>query len=168
MMPAANFEATLSDVSATSALGVALAQALRMEEAAIHRAGFAIGLAGDLGSGKTTLVRALLRELGVTGAVKSPSFSLLEPYVVSRLNFYHFDFYRFKSPTEFPDGGFGEYFGPGAVCLVEWPERAGEFLPPIDLHMRLVVEGKGRRASAHANTEIGQRCLDLLTNGPAT
>jgi tRNA threonylcarbamoyladenosine biosynthesis protein TsaE len=152
----------LPDEAATTALGAALARALRDREASIRERGCTVHLEGDLGAGKTTLVRGLLRELGVTGAVKSPSYTLLEPYEVSRLHLYHFDFYRFKSPQEFSDAGFGEYFGPGAVCLAEWPAKAGEYLPEADLRIALQVADAGRRALVGAHTEIGTACLDRL------
>jgi len=153
---------TLDDETATTALGAALADALLCLPEAIEAGGFVIGLSGGLGAGKTTLARALLRRAGVTGPVKSPSFALLEPYEVSRLHLYHFDFYRFKNPREFPECGFSEFFGPGAICLVEWPERAGEYLPKADVHVRLNVLELGRSAAIGANTEIGERCLHRL------
>jgi len=146
----------------TIALGAALAEALRAMSEAIDAKGLAIGLAGDLGSGKTTIVRALLRHLGVSGPVKSPTFALLEPYDVSRLHLYHFDFYRFKNPREFVESGFSEFFRPGNVCLVEWPERAGEYLPPADLNIRLKLLEVGRSAAIDADTEMGEQCLHQL------
>jgi tRNA threonylcarbamoyladenosine biosynthesis protein TsaE len=152
----------LPDEAATTALGAALGRAVRDLEAPIGARGFSVHLEGELGAGKTMLVRGLLRELGVTGSVKSPSYTLLEPYEVSRLNLYHFDFYRFKSAQEFSDAGFDEYFGPGAVCLVEWPAKAGEYLPTADLRIALQVLDTGRRASIGAHSEIGTACQDRL------
>jgi tRNA threonylcarbamoyladenosine biosynthesis protein TsaE len=152
----------LPDAAATEALGAGLGVAMRELAQAIARQGFTVHLQGDLGAGKTTLVRALLRELGVQGAVKSPTYTLLEPYEVSRLHLYHFDFYRFKNPREFTDGGFAELFGPGGVCLVEWPERASGYLPPADLQVLLTVLDAGRDATLLANTEIGATCLQIL------
>ena len=180
-MPARSLTLRLADEAATAALGASLAEALLAMAPEVRRQGCNIGLMGDLGAGKTSLVRALLRRAGVAGAVKSPTYALLEPYELSRLNFYHFDFYRFKVPEEFQDRGFAEYFGRGAVCLVEWPERAAGVMPPIDLSISLQVEaapGPGDPASAHhaetgaqparnarllAGTEIGERCLQELT-----
>jgi len=150
---------TLADESATVALGRALAGALADLEPAIALHGFALWLSGDLGAGKTTLVRAVLRALGVAGPVKSPTFSLLEPYVVSSLNFYHFDFYRFSNPSEFDAAGFRELFGPGNVCLVEWPERAQARLPTPDLTVTLHVMDDGRVARCVAVSKAGARCL---------
>src|SRR5207249_2706923 len=95
--------------------------------------GRVLHLSGELGSGKTTLVRGLLRALGVQGPVKSPTYAWVEPYSVSRLDLYHFDFYRFDKKTEWLSSGLREYFRPDAVCIVEWPERAGSVLPSPDL-----------------------------------
>jgi len=169
--PTATIDRFLRDEAATAALGAALADALLDLAAPIERQGLAIGLSGDLGAGKTALVRALLRRCGVQGSVKSPTYALLEPYEVSRLHLYHFDFYRFKVPEEFLDRGFGEYFGPAAVCLVEWPEQAGAFLPPCDLQLTLQVDPAaaagatmepGRRVTIKAYTELGAQCLERI------
>ena len=121
-----------------------------------------IYLHGELGSGKTTLVRGLLRALGVQEGIKSPSYSLVELYVVSSLDLYHFDFYRFNDPREFTDAGLAEYFQGAGVCLVEWPERAGDALPPPDLELHLSYAGPGRNLSVRAVSETGVRCLETL------
>ncbi len=131
----------LDDFEATDAFGRALAAAMGRHLDAIRAAGFQINLSGDLGAGKTALVRAMLRELGVQDSVKSPTFALLEPYTVSSLDFYHFDFYRLKDPVEFGETGFRELFGPGRICAVEWPERAGPRLPTADISIALTVDG---------------------------
>jgi tRNA threonylcarbamoyladenosine biosynthesis protein TsaE len=115
-----------------------------------------IHLSGELGSGKTTVVRGLLRALGYPGRVKSPTYTLVEPYSVSRLHFYHFDFYRFKDRTEWLSSGFREYFNSESVCAVEWPERAEGLLAPPDLELRLAFEGPGRRAALAARTPAGE------------
>jgi tRNA threonylcarbamoyladenosine biosynthesis protein TsaE len=146
----------------SAALGAALGQALAAQRDAAECDGLAIGLAGDLGAGKTTVVRALLRALGVEGSVKSPTYALLEPYEASRLNLYHFDFYRFKRPEDFDAAGFGEYFGPGNVCLVEWPQHAGARLPALDLEVALEVCDAGRDVTLRARTENGARCLERV------
>lgn len=153
---------TLPDAAATEALGRDLADALQALAPAIGAQGFSVHLKGELGAGKTTLARALLQRLGVTGPVKSPTYTLLEPYETSRLHLYHFDFYRFKNPREFPDGGFAEFFGPGAVCLVEWPERAGAYLPPPDLQIALQDQATGRSAMVSASSEIGGKCRERM------
>ena len=149
----------LDDSKATDTLGRALAAAVNSHLDAIRGSGFQINLAGDLGAGKTALVRAMLHELGVQGSVKSPTFALLEPYTVSSLDFYHFDFYRLKEPIEFGETGFRELFGPGQICAVEWPERAGPRLPTADISITLTVDGDGRLATISTTSELGDRCL---------
>ena len=157
-MPLSQTTVFLEDETATARLGAALAHAIERVRDAIAAKGLVIGLSGDLGAGKTSLVRSILRTMGVTGPVKSPTFALLEPYVVSSLDFYHFDFYRFTDPREFEAAGFRELFGPGAVCAIEWPERAGS-LPTPDLALTLTVEEVGRRVAIVAHSELGVTCL---------
>ena len=124
--------------------------------------GLVVFLSGELGAGKTTLARGILRGLGHTGKVKSPSFALVEPYTFSGLYLYHFDFYRFSDPRELGDAGFREHFNPESVCLVEWPENAAGMLPPADLKVSLKVTGSGRQLEIDADTEAGRRCLKRL------
>ena len=126
--------------------------------------GMRIYLKGELGTGKTTLVRALLRALGVTGPVKSPSYALVELYVVSSLHLYHFDFYRFRDPVEWRDTGFDEYFGGEGVCLVEWPERAANQLPQPDVEILLTHTGTGRNAQLTAHSKTGAKCLKSVSD----
>jgi tRNA threonylcarbamoyladenosine biosynthesis protein TsaE len=149
----------LPDEAGTSRLGAALGQAIQATTGAIVREGLVIGLSGELGAGKTALVRAILRRLGVTGPVRSPTFSLLELYSISRLNFYHFDFYRFSGSKDFVSSGFRDFFGPGSVCAMEWPERAAEANLAIDLLIRMQVADPGRQAQIDALTVIGEHCL---------
>jgi tRNA threonylcarbamoyladenosine biosynthesis protein TsaE len=148
---------SLPEEAATQALGARLAR--------VVSPGITVHLIGDLGAGKTTLVRALLRALGYAGRVKSPTYTLVELYNLSNLCFYHFDFYRFTEPGEWIDAGFREYFGPQAVCFVEWPEKAGALLPPPDLEIRLAIEGECRRAEIHAFSAKGLTCLTALAAG---
>jgi tRNA threonylcarbamoyladenosine biosynthesis protein TsaE len=117
-------------------------------------------LRGELGSGKSTLIRGLLRGLGIQEKVKSPTYTLVELYVTSRLNLYHFDFYRFLDESEFADAGLADYFRGKGVCLVEWPERAGS-LPEADLELSLAYSGNGRAITAHAHSPAGKRCLAI-------
>lgn len=161
--PSADF--FLRDEAATARLGALLARALVGERATVEARGFTLTLAGDLGAGKTALVRACLRELGATGAVKSPTFALLEPYVVSSLNFYHFDFYRFNSPDDFVDSGFRELFGAGNVCAIEWPERAVGRLPTADLEATLKIADEARQVALLARSELGAACLQRVQTG---
>lgn len=144
----------LPDEAATLALGARLARALER--------GLVIHLGGDLGSGKTTLVRGVLRGLGFGGNVKSPTYTLVELYAISRLNLHHFDFYRFNQPEEYLDAGLDEYFQGGAVCLVEWPEKAGQYLVPADLRITLSEAGPGRAAELSSHSEAGLACLNRL------
>ncbi len=137
----------MSDEAATLRLGEALAPGVAP--------GGVLHLTGELGSGKTTLVRGLLRALGHPGRVKSPTYTLVEPYGISRLNFYHFDFYRFKDRSDWLSSGFRDYFNGEAFCVVEWPERAGGLLLPPDLELRLEFAGEGRRATLEAHTPSG-------------
>ena len=115
----------LADAAATESVGAALARALD--------GGMVVTLHGDLGTGKTTVVRGALRALGWTGPVKSPTYPLVEYYPFSSLYFYHFDFYRFADPGEWETAGLADCFRDDAVCLVEWPERVAGLLPPADV-----------------------------------
>ena len=144
------FLATEAD---TLALGAALARAIRP--------GLIVYLIGDLGAGKTTLARGILRGLGYTARVKRPTFTLVEIYKFSRLYLYHFDFYRFHNPEELIQTGFRDYFDGQAACLIEWPEKASG-LPAADLRVELRVTDGGRTADLHAETEVGRLCLDPL------
>lgn len=121
-------------------------------------------LRGDLGSGKTTLARGLIRALGYAGRVKSPTYTLVELYPLSRLNLYHFDFYRFTDRSEWLNSGFREYFNADSACIVEWPERAGDLLPPPDLEVNLAPEGTGRRARITAHSSAGSSWLAQLSS----
>ena len=150
----------LPDEDATLAFGATLAHALVP--------GLTIYLVGDLGVGKTTLTRGVLRGLGYTGKVKSPTYNLVELYNVSSLYLYHFDFYRFADPEEWEDAGFREYFNEHSVCFVEWPEKAGEFLPIPDLRIELVAQQSGRSLHVHAETEAGKQCLARLNSGTSS
>ena len=149
----------LPDAQATSLLGHALGHAVQRQLEIIRERGLQLNLSGELGAGKTAVVRGLLKALGVAGAVKSPTFALLEPYSVSSLDFYHFDFYRFADPNEFGSSGFRDLFGPGRICAIEWPERAGPRLPTADLSIALSLNGDGRVASITAASQLGQACL---------
>jgi tRNA threonylcarbamoyladenosine biosynthesis protein TsaE len=156
-MPLAHLH--LPDADATEVAGARLARELR--------GGMVVTLSGDLGAGKTTLVRGALRALGWAGPVKSPTYTLVEHYRFSSLYFYHFDFYRLTDPVEWATGGFAEYFRPDAVCVIEWPERVAAELPPADLAIILAYAGDdalvGRTMTLWAGTEAGARCLTAMT-----
>jgi tRNA threonylcarbamoyladenosine biosynthesis protein TsaE len=121
--------------------------------------GMIVTLSGELGSGKTTLIRGMLHGLGWTGSVKSPTYALVEHYSFSSLYFYHFDFYRFSDPDEWDNSGFSEYFHAGAVCVIEWPERVAANLPWVDLALSLQPSGAGRALRLAAWTPAGSACL---------
>ena len=146
----------MPDAAASEALGAALAPGVAP--------GRVLHLRGDLGAGKTTVVRGVLRALGHEGKVKSPTYTLVEPYVVepnglSRLHLYHFDFFRLKDAAEWENSGFREYFGPHAACLVEWPERVGAALGNPDLELQLDFAPAGRRARLFSRTPSGEAWL---------
>ena len=137
---------------------LALGQAL----AKVIKTGTVIYLTGDLGAGKTTLTRGFLQGLGYQGTVKSPTYTLVEPYDFSQVVVFHFDLYRFSHDSEWAEAGFRDYFNAESVCLVEWPEMAGNTLPLPDLDIHLSICGEGRRATLVANSESGRTCLSAL------
>ncbi|MES2899036.1 MAG: tRNA (adenosine(37)-N6)-threonylcarbamoyltransferase complex ATPase subunit type 1 TsaE [Pseudomonadota bacterium] len=157
-----HFTAHLHDESHTAALGAALARALLP--------GLAIYLHGDLGAGKTALTRALLQAAGHVGKVKSPTYTLSEPYTILLagriVNVIHFDLYRMGSAEEFLDAGFREEFNGDNICIVEWPEKAQAVLPPPDLNVWLSVAGEGRAVELQALSDLGSLCLDRLKYAP--
>lgn len=120
-----------------------------------------IELDGPLGAGKTTFVRHLLRHLGVPGRIKSPTYTVVEPYEVDGLAVSHFDFYRFTDPREWEDAGFREVFAAPGLKLSEWAEKARALLPPPDL--RLVIDPQdddSRTVTAQAGSATGLALLD--------
>ena len=157
-----HFTAHLHDEAGTAALGAALARALAP--------GLSIYLHGDLGAGKTALTRALLHAAGHVGTVKSPTYTLSEPYRVSingaLVDVIHFDLYRMASPEEFLDAGFREEFNDHTICIVEWPEKGEPVLPPPDINITLRVAGAGREVELQAFSPLGSLCLDRLTFAP--
>lgn len=136
MSTAADDSGHLGDEAATLARGEALAATLEP--------GTLVFLRGDLGAGKTTLVRGILRGLGHSGSVKSPTYTLLEPYNLPSYLVYHFDFYRIADSQELDFIGLDELLDSPAIKLVEWPERVEDRLPAADVEVRLHVEGEGR------------------------
>ena len=149
----------LPDAASSEAAGGRLASALR--------GGMVIAISGELGAGKTTLVRGCLRALGWNGAVKSPTYMLVEQYPLSSLYFFHFDFYRFADPCEWETAGLADCFRDDSVCVVEWPERVAGLLPPPDLQLTLWhpddPDSGGRRLALAARTPAGERCLIAMT-----
>ncbi len=152
--PPLTLEFGLSDPAATESWATRFAACLKP--------GMLVLLKGDLGAGKTTVVRAVLRALGVEGNIKSPTYPVLETYNVSSLYLYHFDFYRIKSHSELEDAGFRECFGGTGLCFVEWPERAGDWLPAEDVLIELRAEGEGRKLTVTAGSLLGRQCLERI------
>jgi len=155
----------LADEEATRACGAGLAQALAGVTAS--RA-LVIYLEGQLGAGKTTLTRGVLQALGYRGNVKSPTYTLVEPYDLPSGTVYHFDLYRLKDPAELEFIGVQEYFESGRVCLVEWPARGAGEIPVPDLVAALAVAGCGRQLAITAASEAGEKILAALPTGAFT
>ena len=146
---------SLDSEAATINLGRLLAPALD--------AAGVIFLSGGLGAGKTTLCRGLLRGLGYDGAVKSPTFTLVEPYELERGSVYHFDLYRLAHPDELDYLGAEDYFAAEALCLIEWPERGAGFLPTPDLELTLTVTSEAsRQLQLRTQTVKGERAMARL------
>jgi len=152
----------LKDEAGTLALGHALARVLRP--------GLSLHLHGDLGAGKTFVTRALLHAAGHDGRVKSPTYTLVEPYQIMLagrpVELMHFDLYRMGSAEEVIDAGFREHFGCDKVCVVEWPERAAGLLPAADIDLFLEAKGEGRAVELRANSDLGATCLENLHLSP--
>jgi tRNA threonylcarbamoyladenosine biosynthesis protein TsaE len=153
-----HFTTLLHDEAGTLALGAALARTLAP--------GLTIYLYGELGVGKTALTRALLHAAGHVGHVKSPTYTLMEPYTVRvggcELQVRHFDLYRLGSAEEFLEAGFRDDFDGRQVCIVEWPEQAAAVLQQPDISVRLEVCGNGRGVELKALSELGIECLARL------
>ncbi|MBA56570.1 MAG: tRNA (adenosine(37)-N6)-threonylcarbamoyltransferase complex ATPase subunit type 1 TsaE [Pseudomonadales bacterium] len=147
---------SLADEAQTLQLGQRLA--------AVLARGGVLYLQGDLGAGKTTLSRGIIQSLGHSGAVKSPTYTLVEPYELSGLRVFHFDLYRLADPEELEFIGIRDYFDPDTVCIIEWPDRGGDLIPAPDLVLTLEKLGKGRSATLEAPSQAGQTMLGELTN----
>ncbi len=141
----------LPDEAATTSFAAQLARSLRP--------GLVIYLRGDLGAGKTTLVRGLLHALGYAGRVKSPTYTLIEQYDVAGLNLRHFDLYRFRDAEEWESAGFRDEFNGCNICMVEWPEQAEGLLPDADLEIVFTILPDGRTLDLYAHTDTGIKCL---------
>lgn len=147
----------LDDTSATEALGLALASTIPENSNELL-----LALSGELGAGKTTLARALLRALGVSGAVRSPTYTLVETYDVPRGRVLHFDLYRLASGEELELIGYRDLRAGTLLAMVEWPERGAGTLGPADLACQLAYEGPGRRAVLTPDTAAGHRWAAAL------
>lgn len=152
------------DETATAALGAALARAAPAD---FPRA-LCLHLQGDLGAGKTTLARGFLRALGVTGTVRSPTYGLLEPYLVPGRSVLHLDLYRLGDPAEVAALGLRDHDEPGALWLVEWPERGGAASPAADLVVTLVADRPAHHLRIAARSSAGAAWLASVADAVGT
>ena len=144
---------SLADEAETIAAGALISRAMSSGVIFLH---------GNLGMGKTTLARGVIQSFGHEGAVKSPTYTLVEPYEFGDSKVYHFDLYRLGDPEELEYMGIRDYFENNALCLVEWSERGQGFLPAADLDLYLEPEGMGRKITMFARTELGQSTVQRL------
>jgi tRNA threonylcarbamoyladenosine biosynthesis protein TsaE len=158
-MPETPIELSLPDATVTEALGAALARAYRAGSG-----GATLYLHGELGAGKTTCVRGLLRTLGVGGAIRSPTYTLVEAYTPGGMSCLHVDLYRLQGPPQVDELGLRDYLGADCLLLVEWPEKGGAALPPADLDLILTYQGDFRRARLAAATARGRSWLQMLSS----
>lgn len=152
----------LGDEAATLALGESLGSLLKAnsERKNTESEGVVVFLEGDLGAGKTTFCRGLLRAFGHSGPVKSPTYTLVEEYHLAGRQLYHFDLYRLGDPEELEYMGIRDYFSQQSLCILEWAERGAGVLPPPDLRVKVEVSGDGRRASVYADSAHGSQLLN--------
>ena len=152
----AQYQRVLSDEQATLTLAEQIAKQVT--------GGLTLFLHGNLGAGKTTFSRGLINALGHTGTVKSPTYTLVEPYQLGDLSVFHFDLYRLRDPEELEFMGIRDYFRADTLCLVEWPEQGHGYLPVADLDLHLTFESEHRRVVISANTDAGARIIKALTD----
>ena len=145
----------LADEAATIAFGQRLAKAINSKGL--------LTLSGNLGSGKTTLSRGLIQSYGHSGGVKSPTYTLVEPYEIGEKRIYHFDLYRMEDPEELEFIGLWDYLTQEALIIIEWPEKAFGVLPPADLAIQLEPQEKGRKITLSANTLAGETMLKKIS-----
>ncbi|KGP63274.1 ATPase [Legionella norrlandica] len=126
------------------------------------KAPLVITFSGEIGTGKTTIIRAMLRALGVVSAIKSPTFSLVESYACHEWHIHHFDLYRIHEEEELDYLGFRDYFSKQSICCIEWPEKAGKTLPSVDIRFNLNIKGSGRLMQMSALSGAGKKILACL------
>ena len=155
----------LANARATEGFGSRLAAAVLAAGSQGHGGGACIHLRGDLGAGKTTLARGILRGYGFGGAVKSPTYTLVEPYELEAGSVYHFDLYRLNDPAEVEFLGISDYFSGNNLCIIEWPEHGIGAIPGPDLDFELRSAGKGRELIWTAPTPRGVEIAERLLSG---
>jgi tRNA threonylcarbamoyladenosine biosynthesis protein TsaE len=119
-------------------------------------------LNGDLGAGKTTISRGVLQGLGHQGAVKSPTYTLVEPYELDIGTVYHFDLYRLIDSEELEHVGFSDYLSVAKLCIIEWPKNGGSYIPKPDISIDISVYQSSRQVTLDSMTEYGNQCMNLL------
>ncbi len=139
--------------------GEAATVAVGEQLGAIAEPGSVWFLEGDLGAGKTTFCRGFLRAFGYSGAVKSPTYTLVEPYELERGLIYHFDLYRLGDPEELEYMGIRDYFSATSICLIEWPQRGRGILPAPDIRVRIEASGAGRTLQLASGTALGEQMI---------
>ncbi len=153
----------LVDSEATIAMGNTLAQLIKNE----LKKGLVVYLHGELGAGKTTLTRGFVQGMGHKGNVKSPTYTLVEPYELNAWNVYHFDLYRLADPEELEYMGIRDYFGENSCCFIEWPEKGEGLLPKPDLILTIEYVGSQRQVTLESKTELSQLLLDKMLELPS-
>lgn len=153
-------EQILPDEAATVAFGDKIAKSITKTPGV---KGAILYLHGDLGAGKTTLTRGIVTGFGHQGRVKSPTYTLVEPYELEQRTIYHFDLYRLADPEELEFMGIRDYFADNCVCVVEWPQRGQGFLPAADLLVDLVYVDDHRRVTLQSNSEVGEKLVRALS-----
>ncbi len=163
----------LADEDATLALGLQLARATfknpsdspdpKQPNLGVATCGAVIHCHGDLGAGKTTLARGFMRGYGVQGAIKSPTYTIVEPYELVNCQLYHFDLYRLGNEGELEYLGFEDYFHENSVCLIEWPDKGGRRLPAPDLSLYLSTSGTGRQCRCQIESPKGALIYQRLS-----
>lgn len=152
----------LTDETATIDMGQRIASVVKQLNSAI-----VVYLHGDLGAGKTTLTRGFVQGMGHTGNVKSPTYTLVEPYELTPWQVYHFDLYRLADPEELEYMGIREYFTEHSCCFVEWPEKGQDMIPPADIELWLHYLDEQREINLVANNQAGEAVLAQLANSEA-
>ncbi|MFT4862010.1 MAG: tRNA threonylcarbamoyladenosine biosynthesis protein TsaE [Pseudohongiellaceae bacterium] len=168
-----NCDIYLADEEATLAFGTNLARATfanpvagpdtEQPDLGVQTLGGVIHMHGDLGAGKTTLARGFMRGYGVKGAIKSPTYTLVEPYELRHCQLYHLDLYRLGSADEVEYLGIQDYFHDNSVCLIEWPDKGGDRLPPADLSLYLSSNGTGRALHCRIESDKGALIYQRLS-----